>query len=168
MVTVQKASPQDAKFVTATRRIVWEQTYRGIYPDSMLEDYDYDRHLKRDTDLISSPHQHYYLFMDGEECIGYMSFGPYNYGTYKDFCLCLNSLYICEGYKGHGLGKQAFSILRQYAARQGIPKFFCGCNVHNLPAQSFYRHMGGVAGDISTGHENPSEDIIHFEFHIGD
>lgn len=168
MIELKEASLEDAHFVTKTRRIVWEQTYRGIYPDSMLDEYNYDHHLKRDSQLIASPQQHYYLFMDGSNCIGYMSFGPYNYGTYKDFELCLNSLYICQDYKGQGLGKQAFSIIRTYCKTQGISKFFCGCNVHNLPAQSFYRHMGGIAGDISTGHENRSEDIIHFEFYLGE
>ena len=154
--------------ITATRRIVWEQTYRGIYPDTMIDAYDFEHHLQRDRDLIASPQHLYYLYMDGASCIGYFSFGPYNYGSYKDFSLCLNSLYICEGYKGKGLGKQAFEILKSFAKEHGITKYFCGCNVHNPAAQGLYSHMGGMIGDISTGHENKSEDIIHFEFYLGE
>ena len=167
-ISIRKASAQNAVLITQTRRLVWEQTYRGIYPDHKIDQYDFTFHMERDTRLLSDPLQHYFLFMDADRCIGYFSFGPYNYGTYKDFKLCLNSLYVLDGYKGRGLGKLAFDRLRDYARDQGIDRFFCGCNVHNLKAQGFYRHMGGVPGQISTGHADKSEDIIHFEFYTGD
>ena len=168
VIEVRRASVEDAPIIARTRRIVWEETYRGIYPDFMLDQYDMEAHAAKDAARIAMPQHRYYVFMDGQRCVGYMSFGPYNYGVYKDFSLCLNSLYVCNGYKGIGIGRQTFAILREYASSHGIPKFFCGCNVHNLKAQSFYRHMGGIDGHISTGHENPSEDIIHFEFYLGD
>ena len=165
---LRPARPEDAPLITNTRRAVWEQTYRGIYPDEKLDHYDHEHHLQRDTQLLSDPLQHYYLFFDGDRCVGYFSFGPYNYGTYKDFTLCLNSLYVLDGCKGRGLGRMAFSTLRAYAREQGIDRFFCGCNVHNLRAQGFYRHMGGQTGEICTGHADKSEDIIYFEFYTGD
>lgn len=167
-ILLHKAVPEDALLITETRRLVWNQTYRGIYPDHKLDQYDYEYHLNRDSELLCNPHHHYYLFMDGDHCVGYFSFGPYNYGAYKDFSLCLNSLYVLDGYKGRGLGKLAFARLRDYAKQQGIGRFFCGCNAHNVAAQGFYRYMGGVPGQICTGHADKSEDVIHFEFYTGD
>lgn len=167
-ITVRKATPEDAPLLAQTRRIVWEQTYRGIYPDEMLDGYNMEYHINRDRGYLLSPDQHYYLFLSDNRCVGYTSFGPCNYGKYRDFDLCLNSLYIIQGFKGMGLGKQAFARIREYAREKGIVKFFCGCNIHNLPAQAFYRHMGGTVGLVCGGHENRSEDIIHFEFHIGE
>lgn len=167
-ITVKKAVPKDAGILAQTRQIVWEETYRGIYPDTMLDEYDTNFHAQKDRNRMEIPEHSYYLFMHGSKCVGYFSFGPYNYGTYKDFTLCLNNLYILKDYQGRGLGKHAFAILRNYAAEQGIDKFFCGCNAHNFPAQGFYRHMGGQVGNISTGHLNKSDDIIHFEFFTGD
>lgn len=148
--------------------MVWEQTYRGIYPDEMLDQYDFAQHLQKDEARLASAGHHHYLFMDADRCIGYFSFGSANYGPYKDFTLCLNSLYICDGYKGHGLGTQAFRVVREYCAAHGLSKFYCGCNVHNPKAQGFYRHMGGIVGLISTGHANRSEDILHYEFYLGE
>ena len=168
MIEIRKASLADASIVTQTRRIVWSETYRGIYPDEMIDQYDYPGRLAKDMELISSESHHYFLFMDGDICAGYMSFGPYNYGTYRDFELCLNHLYFRNGYKGKGLGKRAFDILRSYAQEQGICKFFCGCNYHNLNAQGFYRHMGGIQGEISMGHQNKADEIIFFEFYLGE
>ena len=92
-ITVRKACAEDAPLLTSTRRLAWEQVYRGIYPDEKLDQYDFDHHLTRDSALLSDPEQHYFLFLDDDRCIGYFSYGPYNYGTYKDFKLCLNSLY---------------------------------------------------------------------------
>lgn len=168
MIELKKASPADARLLARTRRIVWEETYRGIYPDEMLDGYDVEYYTQRDAGRMADPSHHYYLFLDGDICAGYFSFGPYNFGTYKDFGLCLNNLYIRKEYKGHGLGKRAFGIVREFCTGQGIGKFFCGCNAHNHPAVGFYTHMGGLQGDETVLHESKADDIIHFEFYLGD
>ena len=167
-ITVRKAVVTDAPLIGQVRKTVWSETYRGIYPDEKIDRFDVSFHLERDRRILSDERQHFYLFEDGDRCVGYFSFGPYVYGTYKDFELCLNSLYLCREYKGKGLGKQAFSMLRSYARANGIHKFFCGCNAHNFAAQGFYRHMGGVMGVSSIGHPDKSEDLIYFEFTTGD
>ena len=162
-----KASPEDAVTLAKARQTVWNETYRGIYPDEMIDGYDTDRYALRDRERIEDPAHHYYLFMKGSDCVGYFSFGPYNYGTYKDFTLCLNNLYICDGCKGLGLGKLAFFVIREFCAEQGIDKFFCGCNANNQPAVGFYRHMGGIQGDEADQNLSKADQIIHFEFHLG-
>ena len=167
-ISLRKATIEDALLIGQIRRIVWSETYRGIYPDEKIDRYDVQFHLERDSRILSDENQHFYLFEEGKHCVGYFSFGPCVYGPYKDFELCLNNLYLTKEYKGMGLGKQAFTILRSFAKEHGIEKFFCGCNAHNLPAQGFYRHMGGVEGLSFTGHQDRSDDIIHFEFTTGD
>ncbi len=167
MIELRKATVEDARLLASTRRIVWQETYRGIYPDEMLDHYDLERHAQKDAQRISDPHHHYYLFLDGNDCVGYFSYGPYNYGAYKDFDLCLNHLYIRKEYKGMGLGRQAFQHLRNFCGSQEIKKFFCGCNVHNHAAVAFYQHMGGIQGDTPEFHNSKADDIMHFEFYLG-
>ena len=168
MVEIRKASREDAHLIASTRILVWRETYKGIYPDSLLNDYDIHVYALRDRDRISQSGENYYLFLDGEECIGYFSFGPYHYGSYKDFSLCLNHLYIRKHYQKMGLGRAAFGIVRDYCQEQGICKFFCGCNANNLPAVAFYRHMGGVQGDAPRSDVPKMDQILHFEFYLGD
>lgn len=168
MIELRKATASDALLLANTRRIVWEETYRGIYPDTMLDSYDLEVYAQWDRLRMENPAHHYYLFLDGEECAGYFSFGPYNYGSYKDFTLCLNNLYIRTGYKGRGLGKRAFACIRAYCREQGINKFFCGCNANNIPAVNFYKHMGGIQGDAPRIDVPKEDQILHFEFHIGE
>ncbi len=166
MIELRKATAKDAALLARTRKVVWEETYRGIYPDKKLDEYDFDAYTNQDLAKLNDIRNHYYLFMDADECAGYFSFGPYHYGYYKDFELCLNHLYIRKEYKGRRLGATAFELLRGYCASRQIDKFFCGCNAHNLPAIGFYRHMGGIPGDAPHFHEDPSDDIIHFEFQV--
>ena len=159
---------EDALQLARTRRTVWQQTYRGIYPDEMLDDYDLEAYTQKDARQMEEPGNHYYLFLDSEECVGYFSFGPYHYGTYRDFEICLNHLYIRNGYKGLGLGRRAFCELCQYCREQGIDRFFCGCNANNLPAMAFYRHMGGIQADEADLTLPKRDQIIHFEFYLGE
>lgn len=167
-ISLHLATPEDACVLAITKKTVWEQTYRGIYPDEMLDNFDLEFYTQLERQRMESPEHRYYLYTDGDRCAGYFSFGPYNFGEYKDFDLCLNNLYICNGYKGIGLGKQAFAVVEEHCRNVGISKFFCGCNIHNLPARAFYLHMGGKVGIISGGHENLADDIMHFEFYIGE
>ena len=168
VIELVQAGPEWAELLAVTRKLVWLETYRGIYPDDMLDHYDVSLYADRDRKRMSDPAQRYYFFMDGSTCAGYFSFGPGHYGTYKDFALCLNNLYIRREYQGLGLGRRTFHVIRNYCREQGIPKFYCGCNVHNTPAVNFYRHMGGIQGDETVFHDCKAEDIIHFEFYTGE
>ena len=168
MIELKKASALDAIKIAETRRIVWQETYQGIYPDRMWEDYDLQTYAAHDAQRICEPGEKYYVYLDENRCVGYFSFGPYHHGTYKDFPVCLNHLYIRKSHQGRGLGKLAFATIWQYCTRQGITKFFCGCNANNLPAMTFYRHMGGMEGDQPRQDVPKMDQIVHFEFYLGE
>ena len=129
-----------------------------------MKDPDLSTTAARDAARIADPANAVFLAMDGAECVGYFTYGPYTYGRYKDFTLCLNSLYFLPGYRRMGLGRRAFAQLTEFCRERGIQKFFCGCNCHNLPAQAFYRAMGGVVGAVHGGHADRAEDQMYFEF----
>lgn len=168
VIEIKKAITNDALVIAMTRQLVWHETYRGIYPDEKLDNYDLVFYEARDQAYISNPEHYYYLFLDNGKCIGYFSFGPYQYGTYRDFALCLNNLYILKSHQGRGLGKTAFSFVQGFCEENHIPKFFCGCNANNLPALGFYRHMGGTQGDVPNLTLPKEDQIIHFEFYLGE
>lgn len=164
----KRAQISDAVVIAQARQQVWQQTYRGIYSDTKLNCYDIASYAAADQVKLMDRRNHYYLFLDGDACVGYFSFGPYHYGSYKDFTLCLNHLYILDGYKGRGLGRIAFQTIIDHCKHNGIQKFFCGCNANNHPALSFYSHMGGVEGDMPNLSLPKEDQIIHFEFYLGE
>ncbi len=47
------AKASDAATISALRQRIWDTTYRGIYRDDVIDDFDYDRHQQRDLKKIS-------------------------------------------------------------------------------------------------------------------
>ena len=152
------AKASDAASVSALRQRIWDTTYRGIYPDAVIDDFDYDWHQQRDLQKISNPSFTVYLIKYGDEDIGYFIFQHAGSGVW------LHSLYVLREYQHRGIGKQAFSILKDYCKEKGISRFACDCSPHNENAMRFYQRMGGVVIKTDTGHENKQEDGVIFEF----
>ena len=167
-VEFRRATVDDVRTLTETRQKIWATTYRGIYPDEMIDQYDFDCHAARDVLRITDARNDVFLAWDGGRCVGYFYYGPCGYGSYRDFELCLNSLYFLPEYRRMGLGRRVFAQLKAVCRVRNIRKFFCGCSCHNAPAQAFYRKMGGVVGEIHDGHANKAEDILYFEFYLGE
>lgn len=167
-ILIRRAAVTDAELIAATRRSAWDATYRGIYPDAWIDEYDLTVQTQRERKRLEQPDYSAFLAFDGDQCAGYFSYGTSAHGTYKDFSFCLNSLYLLPPYQRLGLGRRIFTLVRQAALAQGFDSFFCGCNVHNLPAQHFYEKMGGQVGKIDSGHKKPAEDQMYFEFYTGE
>lgn len=164
MVEFHVAEQKDAPILAAIRRKAWDATYRGIYPDEMIDRYDLALFTVRDEKRIANPENKVWLVMDGADCVGYLVVGPCGFGRYKDFEFCLNSLYLLPPYQKLGLGKKAFDLTVAECRRRGFNRFFCSCSPHNENAMGFYRHMGGVLGAQSLGHTDKAEDAVYFEF----
>ena len=154
------AKTSDAVVISALRQEIWGTTYRGIYPNAVIDDFDYDWHQQRDLKKTSDPSFTVYLIKYGEKNIGYFIF------QHADSGVWLHSLYVLREYQHKGIGKQAFSILTDYCREKEISRFSCNCNPHNENAMRFYQRMGGVVTKTDTGHWNRQEDGVIFEFNI--
>ena len=154
------AKTSDAPAISALRQRIWDTTYRGIYPDAVIDDFNYAWHQQRDLKKISDPSFTAYLIRYGDKDIGYFIF------QHAGSEVWLHSLYVLQEYQHRGIGKQAFSILNDYCREKGIGRFSCDCSPHNENAMRFYRRMGGVVIKTDTGHENRQEDGVIFEFHV--
>ncbi len=169
-IIFRRAGTADAALLSRTRQKAWAATYRGIYPDEWIDNYDFAAQQARERARLEDPEYHAYAAMDMDKavCAGYFSYGPPLHGAYKDFALCLNSLYFLPEYQRRGLGSRVFALLRQRARENGLDRFFCGCNLHNRPARRFYEAMGGRIGRTDGGHPNRAEDQVYFEFYLGE
>ncbi len=152
----QKAEEKDADILVCLRKRIWLSTYRGIYPDELLDEYDAEYHKRRDLMRIRDTHYHVYLIVK-EKPIGYFYF------EHKQ-TLHIQSLYILKEHQREGIGTRVFSFIREYCRINGLKEFTCNCNEHNLSARGFYEHLGGKIIRIETGHENKREDQITYLF----
>ena len=155
------AKAGDAESIGRLRQRIWDTTYRGIYPDTAIDGFDYEWHRERDLRRISDPSFMVYLIRCGGVDIGYLIFRETDTGVW------LHSLYVLQEYQHRGIGKQAFAILKDYCMENGINRFACNCSPHNENAMRFYQRMGGVVVKTDTGHENRQEDSVIFEFDRG-
>lgn len=148
-----------AKIISQLRHEIWRTTYRGIYSDERIDNYDYEEHRQRDLQRIQDTSCRVYLIVKDGEPIGYLYFSTV--GT-----VYIQSLYIRREYQRQGIGKQAFTLIGEYCRAHGSDKFTCNCNSHNYPAQEFYRSMGGTVIRRDEGHNDKYDDQITFEFYV--
>lgn len=151
------ANEDSAKTIAELRHEIWNTTYRGIYSDERIDNYDYEEHRQRDLRRIQNISYHVYLIVNIDEPIGYFTFLTAE-------PVYIQSLYIRQEYQRQGIGKQAFALIRDYCGAHGFDKFTCNCNSHNYSAQDFYRSMGGTVIKRNEGHDDKYDDQITFEF----
>ena len=157
VISFRKASVSDAPLTARLKREAWLTTYRGIYPDELLDGFDLEERELRDRAMLSDPNLTGFIMeADGVPC-GFMFLDTAG-GMY------VRALYLLKEYRGVGIGAGAFRLIRGLCRERGLSRFECSCNSHNAPALRFYAKMGGREISRSEGHENKREDQIRLEF----
>lgn len=158
-VSFRRAVPSDAPLWSRTRQKAWAATYRGIYPDEWIDQYDLETYIARDAQKLSDPKIQSYLVMDGAVCAGYFSYGPTDAGEF-----CLHTLYLLPEYQRQGIGTQIFRQLAEDCRAAGYTAFYNHCNYHNTSGRIFYEKMGGKLAGDNGFHENRAEDQCRYEY----
>ena len=68
------ANEDTAKIISELRHEIWCTTYRGIYSDERIDNYDYEEHRQRDLQRIQDASYNVYLIADIDNPIGYFAF----------------------------------------------------------------------------------------------
>lgn len=154
-VSFVPATEGDAGTILELRREIWASTYRGIYPDSMIDDFDYAWHMERELHRIGHPDYQVYLIVKGERRIGYLTIR-------KTDAVLMQSLYVLKEYQRQGIGRMAFDVVRQYCRENGADSFVCHCVPENRNARAFYEKMGGrVIGEDLENEESWMNSVIY-------
>ena len=77
---IRRAAVTDAELLAETRRSAWDATYRGIYPDAWIDEYDLAEQTQRERARLEQTDYMAYLVMDGGQCAGYFSYGAASHG----------------------------------------------------------------------------------------
>ena len=153
------ATENDAVTIINLRKQIWATTYRGIYPDSMINQFDYAWHMDKELGRICNPEYAVYLIKKGNFNIGYLTIR-------KTDKVVLQSLYILEEYQHQGIGKLAFKFVNKYCEDNGADSFICHCVPEKWNARLFYEKMGGkIIGEDLDNEESWMNSVIYrFEF----
>lgn len=163
-IVFKKATLDDCMELSKMKKIMWEYTYRGIYQDEDIDNYDYENHKKKFESKIKGNEIFYWIGFDDEIC-GYFSIGIPRY-KYKNFSLSLNSLYILPSYQRKGIGKEVFKFINNYCRENNLDKFMTCCNFYNKNAYSFYSKMGGIVGHVDNNGSDKAAHQYYIEYYI--
>ncbi len=155
LVRFEPAAEEDAGTIIELRKRIWATTYRGLYPDSMIDGFDYAWHLEKELQRIRNPEYCVYRIVKNDRNIGYLS-------TRKMDTVILQSLYVLEEYQHQGIGRSGFDFVKRYCTEMGVDSFICHCLPKNRNARKFYETMGGtVIGEDMDNEESWMNSVIY-------
>lgn len=166
MFEFKEATKNDLILLSNLRRKVWDETYRGIYYDSLIDDYNYDLNKSKDLKRINNKDYKVLIFYSDNNPIGYGYFGIEDKIIYRDLKVYIAGLYVIKKYKKNGIGKKFFKEVINFCKDRNINKFYNCCNFHNYKAQGFYEHMGGYTGRVDLFGEDKRNHQIFYEYTI--
>jgi len=158
-VQIVLANVKDAKSLSYLKKDVWETTYRGIYEDYDIDNYDYVKREEKYRNLIISSDQEVYVCKDNNKIIGYMVLGSPLHDSLEGYDLVINDLGVSKEHQGKGIGKLLFEI----AKSKGKKLFNC-CNYYNKNAQKFYEKMGGKIEKINFDENSKASSQIFYVY----
>ncbi len=153
------AKLEEAAQLSELRKKVWETTYRGIYPDEMIDSFDYSFHNERNRMYIQTDHFLVSFLVKDTEKIGYLILKKQN-------PLQIQSLYLLPEYRRQGIGTSVFQWVRCYCRVHGIAAFQLDCHPDNTGALAFYSKMGGIVTHRDEGHERNEENGVTVTFSV--
>lgn len=141
----------DCKKLARLKHTIWETTYRGIYPDEIIDNFDFEKQENSFKNIVNNPKIEFYVLEIDGEMVGYMDCGEPHY-PFDCYTQDIGLMYILKKYQGMGFGRKLFELGVSRIKEKGHKNFFVACNKRNINAQKFYEKMGGkiihVDGDL--------------------
>lgn len=160
------AKPAVANTLAEIRHSAWNSAYRGIYADELIDGFDFAEHAQRFLRQMEAPEVVIYTVQNGDCIIGYFSIYVPKTPEYKQFSVCLNSLYLRPEYHRRGIGRDVMEFVKAWCRERKYTAFYNSCNLHNQKARAFYEAMGGVLGEIDGGYDDPGADQCYYEYTV--
>ena len=147
------------------KHTVWNETYRGIYSDEKIDNYDHKKYTDKFLGIINNPDVDLYVVEDNNKLVGYMDYGK-PFRPYKDYNQEIGLLYLLKDYQRKGIGTKLFNMAYNKIKEKGYKEFFISCNKYNINAQEFYKKMGGEIIDIDEDNIDKSIPQVKFLYKI--
>jgi ribosomal protein S18 acetylase RimI-like enzyme len=139
MLTIRRATPEDAAKIAHVHVDSWRTTYAGIVPDEYLAALNEGERETQWQHWLTSDTPIYVSELDNQ-VVGFIGGGPIR-EPIEDYDAELYAIYILQQAQGQGIGK---ALLRQLAAMlqtQGFSSMVV-CVLDQNPARHFYMRTG--------------------------
>lgn len=159
---IRLATIEDCKEIAKVKRSAWETTYRGIYSDEKLDNYNFKEQESKFKEIVNNENINLYVVEIENKIVGYVSYGK-PMRDFREYEQEIGLLYILKECQGKGIGKKLFSLAYENIKNKGYKEFFISCNKYNLNAQKFYEAMGGKI--VWQDEDNEDKSIPQIKYH---
>ena len=161
---IRKMKKEDCAKIVHVVTIAWNETYKKIVPDSFLEELKMNEEERTEKSLLKYTDDNTTLVLEVDnEVVG---FSHYEQTKNKDFPNCgeIYALYIIKKYQGYGFGRKLVNETIKELKKMNLNSMIICCLRDNIPANEFYKHIGGVyAKDGVYERLNLPEKIYYYE-----
>ncbi len=169
-LSIRKAKKEDAMKLSEVKKEIWETTYRGIYSDEKINNYDYVKNKEKFQDIINNMDMNLYVVVDPtlksyNNIIGYIEYGKPMRG-FREYTYEIGLFYIKKEYQNNGLGRRLFNMAVEHMKKINIQRFYISCHKFNDNAKGFYEKMGGKVIHVDCDEENDGVPQIKYEYTI--
>lgn len=140
---IRKMTKNDCKEVTHVITVSWNEAYKGIVPNEILDNMylNEKERTNKSINRFNENDNHQFVLEVDNKIVGYMNVGLTD-DTEYDNCGEIHAIYIINGYKGNGFGKEMVEAGIKELKSMNCNKMLIGCLVGN-PTNDFYKHIGG-------------------------
>ena len=140
---IRKIRREDVPSLNHVVTVAWNETYKGIVPDEVLEELksNEEERIEKGLSRFSDDETTIVLEIDNE-VVGFSHYAEANQDIFPDHGE-IRALYIISKYKGQGFGRKLVEESIKELKKMGFNKMIISCLRDNLPANEFYEHIGG-------------------------
>ena len=145
-VTIRPARPDDATGIAHVHSTSWRQTYRGIVPQSYLDDMHPEKTIERwrEAALGKHPGTHLLVAEEGGKIMGFEVYGPAREPAFG-YAGELYAAYFLPEAMGKGLGTQMMKTVVRDLSAQGLNDLIVWVMEANDRGRRFYEKILGGA-----------------------
>ena len=142
--TIRRRLKEDIPSIQRVVTISWKETYKGIVPQSELDELENTEELriKNSYENFDENDNNQFVLEIDNEIVGFVNIGKTEDKEFEN-CGEIFALYIIGKFKGQGYGKKPFEKAVLELKKLGFNKMLISCLKGN-PTNEFYKHMGGI------------------------
>ena len=143
-MSIRRAKAEDAAEIAGVGIASWNETYRGIVPDSHLDAMDLNERVAWTANYLQDPSIDFYTVVAEQDgaIVGYAAGGP-NRSSDPAYQGELYTLYLLRKAQQQGLGRQLVQAVARGLSERGHANMQVNV-LRDNPARAFYERLGAV------------------------